>query len=652
MSYENARNFIVENPDFYLTPDKSGKGYICPICGSGTGKNGTGLTTKDGRHFTCWRGCFTHEDIIDIIGRKNGLRDFKDKLAACHQRIPASSTFDKADTSQKTKTNNNPNNITAPTDYSDFFESCLLDRGRTNYLNNRGISDEIQNRFKIGFCAEWQSPTALKKGKKPPATPRIIIPTSRYGYIARDTRPAESVPENEWKYAKMKEGKAAIFNIEAIRTSQVPVFVAEGEIDALSIITEGYESIAIGSVAYCGIFLDYLKNNKPSSPLLIALDSDEAGTKAAEKLICELNKIGVECYQVDINGGHKDANEHLMTDREGFRKSLEVAIKTAQTSRGSEKHDYLSNSAAYHLDDFLNNISDSVNTPCVPTGFAQLDETLDGGLYEGLYVVGAISSLGKTTFALQIADQIAQNGRDVLIFSLEMARYELMAKSISRLTMKIVESRNEKRYRAKTTRGITVKRRYDDYENEEKQIIDDAFNEYRGFANNVFIMEGVGDIGATAIRNTVEKHISYTTRKPVCVLDYLQIMAPYNDRSTDKQNTDRNVIELKRISRDYKIPVIGISSFNRDNYNTCVSMQAFKESGAIEYSSDVLIGLQLKGAGEKLFNVDEQKAKNPREIELKVLKNRNGKTGGVINLLYYPEFNYFKESIANDHRVR
>ncbi len=58
-------------------------------------------------------------------------------------------------------------------------------------------------------------------------------------------------------------------------------------------------------------------------------------------------------------------------------------------------------------------------------------------------------------------------------------------------------------------------------------------------------------------------------------------------------------MELKRISRDFKTPVIGISSFNRDNYNNAVSMQSFKESGAIEYSSDILIGLQNKGAGEK-----------------------------------------------------
>ena len=88
---------------------------------------------------------------------------------------------------------------------------------------------------------------------------------------------------------------------------------------------------------------------------------------------------------------------------------------------------------------------------------------------------------------------------------------------------------------------------------------------------------------------------------PVVVIDYLQILAPHNDRATDKQNTDKAVMELKRISRDYKTAVIGISSLNRQSYDEPISMKAFKESGAVEYSSDVLIGLQLEGVGIKEF---------------------------------------------------
>ena len=72
---------------------------------------------------------------------------------------------------------------------------------------------------------------------------------------------------------------------------------------------------------------------------------------------------------------------------------------------------------------------------------------------------------------------------------------------------------------------------------------------------------------------------------------------------------DKAVLELKRISRDFKLPVIAVSSLNRMSYGQRISMEAFKESGAIEYSSDVLIGLQLRGAGEAAFDPTEAKRK-------------------------------------------
>ena len=292
----------------------------------------------------------------------------------------------------------------------------------------------------------------------------------------------------------------------------------------------------------------------------------------------------------------------------------------------------------------MSSIADSVNTLCISTGFSSLDGVLDGGLYEGLYIIGAISSLGKTTFILQIADQIARNEKDILIFSLEMARSELMAKSISRHTLQQVLNYGGDVCNAKTSRGITTGKRYVNYNQTEKELIKISILEYEKYSHRIFIIEGIGDIGVRQIREAVKRHILYTGSKPIVIIDYLQILAPYSYRATDKQNTDRAVMELKRISRDYKTTVIGVSSFNRSNYKEIVTMEAFKESGAIEYSSDVLIGLQLKGVGSKDFDVIEAKKKNPRNIELIILKNRNGPVGGKLNFNYYPMFNYFGEA--------
>jgi replicative DNA helicase len=351
--------------------------------------------------------------------------------------------------------------------------------------------------------------------------------------------------------------------------------------------------------------------------------------------------------EANVSGECKDANELLQADAEGLRRAVEDSEEAATVfcaaERESEAEAYRKNSAGNYIDGFLTGIAESADTPCLPTGFDELDRALDGGLYEGLYVIGAVSSLGKTTFALQVCDQIAAKGHDALIFSLEMARYELMSKSISRLTLFLTTKTTKDTKNAKTARGITDGKRYARYSPGELELIDSAVKAYSKYAGNIFIHEGMGNIGTPEVRETVRQHIEVTSKKPVIVVDYLQLLAPYDPRYSDKQNTDKAILELKRISRDYKIPVIAISSFNRQNYNLPVTMEAFKESGAIEYSSDVLIGLQARGAGSSGFDISHEKKKDPREVELKILKNRNGPTGAVVEFSYYALFNMFVE---------
>jgi replicative DNA helicase len=177
----------------------------------------------------------------------------------------------------------------------------------------------------------------------------------------------------------------------------------------------------------------------------------------------------------------------------------------------------------------------------------------------------------------------------------------------------------------------------------EKALIDDAMEAYGGYASNIYIVEGMSDTGVAQVRTAVERHVLAMGRAPVVVVDYLQILAPHNERAGDKQNTDRAVTELKRISRDFKTPVVAISSFNRSNYREAATMEAFKESGAVEYTSDVLIALQFQGAGKDGFDANAEKGRNPRRVELVILKNRNGRTGDRIAYSYYPMFNYFEE---------
>jgi replicative DNA helicase len=110
---------------------------------------------------------------------------------------------------------------------------------------------------------------------------------------------------------------------------------------------------------------------------------------------------------------------------------------------------------------------------------------------------------------------------------------------------------------------------------------------------------------------------------------------------------------LKRISRDFHIPVVGISSLNRQNYSIPIGFESFKESGSIEYAADTLAGLQLAGIKEldpnekqKVANrekVNQMKNANPRKLELVLLKNRNGQACSSQEYLFYPITNLFKE---------
>ena len=719
--------------------------WICPNCGNGRGRDGDGISldpnSKNTPHYKCFK-CGLYGDVIDLFRCHRGFSDNSEAFKAfCDFFSPggfeknghyggfkarrailrgpgynssgqAPETLPEASSAPKTAFKNE--------DLAEFFAEAGKNIEKTNY--HRGISLETLRRFNIGFIENWRHP------KSPNSQPsaRLIIPTSETSYLARGT-----VDDS-----KIKVGNVHIFNIDALRTARQPIFVVEGEIDALSIIDVGGEAIALGSVSNIGLLVSEIEafsparrapgvtpgpgcfpsgdvdrgsvgegdcgvyrqpamgrlagdgpevsgpSNQPSAKtgpnaqecpkdslaqrnnrvqasrlapaaqarenpiLIIALDNDEAGQAATEKLSEELRQRNISFYRADdFYGDFKDANEVLMRSRDDLKGRLEKTLQEAlfwrERAISLERELYLKNSAENYVDEFINGVHDRACTACVPTGFRRLDEVLDGGLFEGLYVFGAISSLGKTTFALQIADQIAQSGRDVLIFSLEMARTELMAKSISRLTLLSGNHRN-----AKTTRGITMGSRYADYSVQELEVIGAAVERYRAYARNIFIHEGVGDIGTDQIRAEIERHIRVMGTKPVVVIDYVQILAPADIRATDKQNTDKAVLELKRISRDFKLPILGISSFNRMSYREAVAMSAFKESGSLEYGSDVLIGLQLKGAGEENFDVDVAKQADPRRVEVVILKNRNGATGKHIDFDFYAKFNYFEEKMV------
>jgi replicative DNA helicase len=616
---------------------RQGSHYICPMCGSGLGANKTAAGSVKDNKFSCFSCGKTSLDTIDLIAEVekitqaeafNRAYEIFNISKETDTRHPAGPTTEERfkggimPIDDKTATGATQD-ATEPTqmNYTEYISKCEENlkqcQPATDYLRARGLSDETTDRYNLGYDTQ----------KK-----QIIIPYDKAGsyYIARNIDTKE--------YYKAK-GPEPLYNLQALYNSSGTVFITEGQIDSLSIIEAGAEAVAINGTGFIKL-LTQLKKKPTDNTIILSLDNDRPGIEHTAELERELKALNISYKIANISGQYKDPNEALTADKTLFLMAIQEA-KAAKEAKEIEREEYYKNNVHNHINEFLGKIKDSINTPAIATGFKELDKVLDGGLYEGLYIIGAISSLGKTSFILQMADQIAQNGQDVLIFSLEMARAELMAKSISRTTF--LEC-NKKTANAKTTRGILSGAMQEHYSHEEKQLISDSINKYASYAAQLYISEGLGTIGVTKIGEAIKDHYYFTGNKPVVIIDYLQILAPADPRSTDKQNTDKAVFELKRLSREYKIPVMAISSLNRDSYTKKISMAAFKESGAIEYSSDVLIGLQFQAAGEiSEVITEEEKGRETRKIELKILKNRNGKMGGQIKYDYIPMFNYFKE---------
>lgn len=620
--------------------------YGCPLCGSGKhgGRNSDGAFSlfDNGKAWQCF-GCQKGGDIFTLIELYEGITDFKDQIkrAAEFRGIPLNVDDDMGNAKL-------PSNPSHTGKYKKYIEQCKTAVYKTDYLKSRGFDDDVIRRFGLGY-------DEVKKV--------IVIPYDVTGsyYMTR------SIEGKKFDKPKTEDaGKEPVYNKSALYDSK-PCFITESPLDAISIMVAGNGtcgSVALGGTGQ-GKLMDQIKEKAPTAALILSLDHDEAGEKGTKKIAEELKQLKipflVASYTLDAYlGDKKDGNDLFRTNLEQFQADIQKNIAKMELLVNAEKIAKLEvhnkNSAGFRLQDFVDGIKAGADTPYISTGFEELDRELDGGLYSGLYILGAISSMGKTTFLLQIADQIARNGKDVLYFSLEMAASELISKSISRHTYQLCDG---KKSNAKTARGITTASRYKNYSLEEKNLIQEAIIAYSTYANHLYLYEGIGDIGVERIKELVTEHKELTGNTPLIFIDYLQILAPYDLRASDKQNVDKTVLELKRLSRDFKTTVVGISSFNRDNYQSEVNMSAFKESGAIEYGSDVLLALQPQGM-QTGYAKEEQKKNaelvkkckrsRERDIELVILKNRNGRTGGKIGFKYYSLFNCFEQD--NDfHKV-
>lgn len=551
-------------------------------------------------------------------------------------------------------------------------KALLADPKALKHYTDRGLDLETIKQNMLGFCrggcnAMLQGmPDEMKAKSSKAGLYQFIIPIfnaeGKCIWYQAEINDRSQIDDYNSKYKKPKKtdlyGGHRLWGSELLgQPDKVPAatFVLEGELDAMSIEqAAGHQkcAVALGGVDGANRFLEMVKKYRPATTFMLLMDSDEAGQKAAAKLKAGLDSLGANYAEVKLEGA-KDANELLQKDAEALKKLVagcrEMAPSAEELAEEAARR-YKDSFAAGRLTEFLEMVEGKGTVPPISTGIAKLDEVLDGGLYSGLYILGAISSLGKTTFMLQLADSIAASGVDVLFFSLETPYTDLMAKSISRSTF--LKKDTVPNAWPQTARNVLCKRLRKhgkvDLEGEEKaatwRLITKCVTDYaNGAAQYIKFIDIMHTCGVEDVAEAIAEHKKYRPDKRLVVfVDYLQILAKVSERYNDKQNTDENLKALSIMAKNEKLPMLVISSINRQSYTEPIGLSSFKESGNIEYDAEVALGLQFEGMDyeddadteetekarksriRKLIKEQETKGfkGEAQRIQLKVLKNK------------------------------
>lgn len=301
----------------------------------------------------------------------------------------------------------------------------------------------------------------------------------------------------------------------------------------------------------------------------------------------------------------------------------------------------------YYLDPngFIHDIQAFASHQTISSGFTNIDKK-HGSLYPGLYTLGAVPALGKTTFAFQIADYLAASGHHVLYFALEQNKDELFAKSISRgLYLERLKT-NDPSIPIYSSQDIRCGKGLGN------SHVEAVIKQHASaIGNRLCIVNSLFRLTAEQIIELIKLYQVQTQCNPIVMIDYLQMIEPSMDgrrKMETREAIDHAVKVLKLYQKFNQLTMIVISALNRQYYLLPISYEAFKESGGIEYTADVVWGIQPHILSSEIFNKDGKvKEKHemlhtaqkevPRKIDLICVKTRFGS-------LYDCRFNYYSGS--------
>lgn len=263
------------------------------------------------------------------------------------------------------------------------------------------------------------------------------------------------------------------------------------------------------------------------------------------------------------------------------------------------------------------------NTAAVSTGLTDLDSKLNGGLRPGnLVVLAARPKMGKTALALNIANNVAQDGV-ALVLSMEMTRSELHDRNLASLGL------------------IQL-----DHLLEPKKMEDSDWPRITSAVQKIdsmrlYLHEQAG-LTLMHVRNKAKQVKRKAKRLDLIVIDYLQLM----NGEGDNRNAQIEVITrgLKNLAKELNCPIILLSQLNRkleDRPNKRPQPADLRDSGSIEQDADVAIFLYR----DEVYNEDSE---FKGICEANVALNRQG-SAGVVNLVYRGQYTKF-EDVSKDWR--
>jgi len=260
----------------------------------------------------------------------------------------------------------------------------------------------------------------------------------------------------------------------------------------------------------------------------------------------------------------------------------------------------------------------------VPTGFVDLDRMTAGLQPSDLIVIAGRPSMGKTAFALNIAQYAALTAKvGVAVFSLEMAKEQLV------LRLLCSEARVDQ---SKVRSGFAAERDFPKLAMAASRLAEAPI--YIDDTPALSVLE----LRAKARRLKRERE----SKLGLIIVDYLQLMRGHDGADSREQEISSISRSLKALAKELSVPVVALSQLNRQVETRAEKrpiMADLRESGAIEQDSDVIAFLYRPIVYDK--NAEE------RAAEVIIAKQRNGPIG-IVPLTFMSEFTRFENRAEDD----